>query len=155
MGRREILIPSRKTVADASLFACGLFLVIGIAYLVDAVFFNVSAVRTEGTIIRFIEKEDDSDSSAPVISYMDHNGVSHEMISNRFSSPPWGSVGEKAAVYYSRSNPGNSRLATETGRFSFPVILLGISMFFFMSAVYFHKSRKSMDAGGNKNIVVF
>jgi hypothetical protein len=101
-----------------SRLGCWMFVAVGCCLLALAL---VSAGQTEmflrrsvtaaGTVVSMRAKEDDdSNSSAPTLSFKSSDGHGYTVASNNFSSPAEFTVGQDVTVLYERDRPEEARI---------------------------------------------
>jgi hypothetical protein len=144
MGKGPILIPSKRSIALALFFTSGLFLIIGLSFIIDVVLFKTSSTSTEGMIIRINENTANSTSYVSIFTYKDLNGNVYEKESIYSTKQPSLRIGDKAIIYYKNNNPNDSRIKNEIYQPLFPIVLIGISLAELLLGLFLIKNTRVM-----------
>ena len=115
--------------------ALGLLMIGGALFVCNSVrTFDANATKTTGTVLELVastskNSQGSSTTYAPLVSYTDNSGGTHQYKPNYSSNPPGYEVGEKVDVFYDPKNPDDVKLGG-LGEYTGAFVLGGIGLVF-------------------------
>ena len=106
-----------------------ILLIISLRTLQQSLSFLRKSNRATGTVIE-MERISDSDGSTykPIFKFKAATGQEVIFKSSSSSNPPSWKVGEEATIAYDPNDPGEARLLTYFGAFSWTIVLMALAM---------------------------
>lgn len=118
--------------------------VIGGGFAINTALFLRQSVPATGTIVRLIENhaEKGGVTYAPVFTFQDASGKTHEVTSSSSSNPPIGGVGSEIPVLYEQHHPQNARIDSFFSLWGGAAIGGGLGLFYLIIFWIVHRVTK-------------